>query len=447
MNACKKTQALMFERADGRTVPSVDAELQAHLAVCPHCKQVFATWTDALPRLRGLPSDEPSAVSVRRMENEVLRRLEPVPPRRARRPLWFALAAGLLLVVGAGAVLLRPSAPPPLARIESLWGRVTLSGAALNPGAAMAPGGVLEIADEGEARFVVGREAGVRLLGPGRVSLGGTARQPHLQLDRGRLAVEISHRAADETFAVTTAHGRVEVRGTRFVVGYAAQGSYVHVEEGLVAAFREGVATPFPVRAGETFQLSVEPPAPTEAPVEEPALVPAPRPCSPSSCRGAAGQVRKAMRAHNPARALELVDAALGQSGDCPAQARCTDELGYLRAEALRQAGKIEAAVAAYLALNRPGAPRAMRQNALYAAGLLEQRLGRSEDARQRFESAIAANPNGALAEEALAALLDLARPASPEARAAAERYLARFPQGVAAARARRILSDAPSSR
>jgi ferric-dicitrate binding protein FerR (iron transport regulator) len=445
MNACKKTQALMFERADGRTAPGVEAELQAHLAGCAHCKQVFATWTDALPRLRGLPSDEPSAVTVRRMENEVLRRLEPAAPRRFWRPSRFALAAGLLLLVGAGAVLLRPSAPPPLARIESLWGRVTLSGAALAPGATMAQGGVLEIADEGEARFVVGREAGVRLLGPGRVHLGGTARQPRLRLDRGRLAVEISHRGPDESFAVTTAHGRVEVRGTRFVVGYTAQGSYVHVEEGLVAAFREGVATPFPVRAGETFQLSVEPPRP--APVEEPAVLPSPRRCPPSSCTGAAGQVRKAMRANHPARALELVDAALGQPGDCPVQTRCLDELGYLRAEALRQAGKIEAAVAAYLALNRPGAPRAMRQNALYAAGLLEQRLGRREDARQRFEAAIAADPKGALAEEALAALLDLAHPASPEARAAAERYLARFPQGVAAARARRILSDAPSSR
>jgi outer membrane protein assembly factor BamD (BamD/ComL family) len=113
----------------------------------------------------------------------------------------------------------------------------------------------------------------------------------------------------------------------------------------------------------------------------------------------------------------------------------------------LRQAGRIEAAVAAYRALNRPGATRAMRQNALYAAGLLERRLGRSADARQSFEHAFAASPDGVLAEETLAALLELAQPGSAEARATAERYLARYARGSAAARARRLLSDAPTSR
>jgi outer membrane protein assembly factor BamD (BamD/ComL family) len=123
------------------------------------------------------------------------------------------------------------------------------------------------------------------------------------------------------------------------------------------------------------------------------------------------------------------------------------DELGYLRAEALRQAGRTEAAVAAYRSLNRPGATRAMRQNALYAAGLLEHNLGRDAEARQSFKQALAANPGGALAEEAMAGLMDLANPGSAEARKAAERYLARYPHGLAAARARRILSEAPGSR
>jgi hypothetical protein len=42
---------------------------------------------------------------------------------------------------------------------------------------------------------------------------------------------------------------------------------------------------------------------------------------------------------------------------------------------------------------------------------------------------------------------VELAPPGSAEARASAERYLARYPHGMAAARARRILSDAPGSR
>jgi ferric-dicitrate binding protein FerR (iron transport regulator) len=445
MNACKRTQALLFESADGRTGPVVQSELDAHLAVCPHCKQVFARWTGSVPRLRALPVDEPSAVTVRRMENEVMRRLEPAPVRRSVRPLWLALAAGVVLAVGVGALALRRAVPQPLARIESLWGHVTLSGVAMNPGAAIAAGGMLDIADQGEASFVVGREAQVRLFGPGRLGLVGNSRQPRLRLDRGRLSVEIAHRRSDETFVVATAHGHIEVRGTRFVIGYTDRGSYVHVEQGEVAAYRAGVAEPFSVKTGETFEL-VAPPEAASLPVEE-TTVTAPARCSPPNCIGAAKQARRAMRADNPGRAVELVDDALAKSSGCPPEVRCLDELGYLRAEALSRAGKTDAAVAAYRSLNRPGATRAMRQNALYAAGLLERKLGRIAEARQSFEHALAANPGGALAEEALAGLLELAPPATPEARAAAERYLARYPHGMAAARARRILSEAPNPR
>lgn len=444
MNACEKTQALLFESADGRTAPPVQAEVQAHLEVCPHCKQVFANWANATPRLRALPIDELSALTMRRMENEILRQVESPPVRRSRRPLLLALAAGLVVAVGIGALTLRSPTPQPLARIETLWGRVTLSGAALSPGATMAEGGTLEITDQGEAAFVVGRQAGVRLQGPGRVALAGNSRHPRLRLDNGRLRVEISHRQSGESFVVATSHGRIEVRGTRFVVGTSAQGSYVHVDEGEVAAYRDGVAKPFSVKAGETFQLV---PVTAPPPAEAPSASPEPRPCPPSGCGEAAGQARKAMRIGTPARALDLVDVALEESRRCPAEPRCVDELGYLRAEALRQAGRTEAAVTAYRSLNRPGATRAMRQNALYAAGLLERSLGRDAEARQSFQQALVANPDGALAEEALTGLLDLARPGSADARKAAQSYLDRYPRGLAAARARRILSEAPGSR
>lgn len=447
MNACKRTQALLFESADGRTGPSVQSELDAHLAVCRHCKQVFVTWTDSLPRLRGLPVEEPSAVTVRRMENEVMRQMErvPAPEHRSLRPLCFAVAAGILVAAGVGAMALRP-VQAPLARIEALWGHVTLSGVAMSAGAAIAAGGTLEISDEGEASFVVGRESQVRLQGPGRLRLVGTARQPKLRLDSGRLSVEIAHRRVEETFAVATAHGHVEVRGTRFVVGYGVHGSYVHVEQGEVAAYRAGVAEPFAVKTGETFEL-VAPPEVPPLPVEARGTDAEPARCSPTNCAGAALQARKAMRRGTPARAVELVDEILDKTTGCPPVVRCLDELGYLRAEGLSRAGRTEAAVAAYRSLNRPGATRAMRQNALYAAGLLERKLGRLPDARQSFEQALAASPDGGLAEESLAALLELAPAGAPEARAAAERYLARYPRGMAAARARRILSEAPRTR
>ena len=445
MNACKKTQVLLFEMADGRIPPAERAEMNAHVAICPHCKQVFASWTSALPRLRSLSTEEISAINVRRMENEVLRRLHGTAAPRARRMLWLALAAGLALATSLGLLSLRSNHSQPFARIEAMWGKVTLSGVAMTKGAAMGPGGVLEIAAEGEAAFLVGRAADVRLLGPGRLAFEGTRQAPRLRLDGGRVVVQIAHREANESFHVTTAHGRVEVRGTRFVVGYGTQGSYVHVEEGEVAAFRGGAPEPFAVRAGDTFLLRAEsPPEQPHSPAVEPPPA-EPQVCPSSQCAAEGARARKAMRAGNPTRAIEVVDEALVKAVDCAPAARCLDELGYLRAEALRQAGRLDAAVTAYKSLNRGGATRAMRQNALYAAAQLERRLGRSEDARQTFERAYAAHPDGALSEEAMAAVLELLQGTDANARAAAERYLSRYPQGTAATRAKRILSGTPS--
>jgi hypothetical protein len=361
----------------------------------------------------------------------------------------LAVAAAVAVLAGASLYWVRATTPPAFARIQTLWGQVTLSGVAMRPGAAMAPGGALEIAGEGEAAFQVGRAADVRLTGPGRLAFGGTPQRPELHLDSGRLTVLIEHRRSDESFAVATTDGRVEVRGTRFVVGYTAAGSYVHVEEGQVAAFRQGIAAPFAVKAGETFALVAEPAAALPAePVALPAPPSAPAPagaaaCAKQACDQATTRARKAMRAGEPTRAIGLVDEALTGATECAPAPRCLDELGYLRAEALRQAGRVEAAVAAYKTLNRTSATRATRQNALYAAAQLERGLGRATDARTSFERAYAVHPDGALAEEALAGLLELLDPASAQARATAESYLHRYPQGMAAAHARRILSGA----
>jgi ferric-dicitrate binding protein FerR (iron transport regulator) len=446
MNACKKTQSLLFEKADGRLSTDARAEMESHLALCPHCRQTFAAWTSALPRLRSLDAEEISAVSLRRMESEILREVQGSARPHSHRVLVSALAAGLVLAVVAGLLALRPSTPEPFARIETLWGKVTLSGVAMSKGAAMGPGGVLEIASAGEADFLVGRGAEARLMGPGRIAFDGTATAPRLRLDSGRVLVHVAHRRPDESFHVTTAHGRVEVKGTRFVVGYDAQGSYVHVDEGEVLAYRQGEPKPWTVVAGSTFSLKAEePPAPGPLPAVEP--VPVPRACPKSTCADESVRARKAMRAGNPLRAVGIVDESLGELESCAPTSRCLDELGYLRAEALRQAGRLDGAVIAFKSLNRAGATKAMRQNALYAAAQLERKLGRNEDARQSLERAYAACPDGALSEEALAGLLDLRESAGVDARTAAERYLARFPQGISAARARRILSGTQSAR
>jgi tetratricopeptide (TPR) repeat protein len=157
------------------------------------------------------------------------------------------------------------------------------------------------------------------------------------------------------------------------------------------------------------------------------------------------------MREGAEERALHLVAAASRAVRDAgPACGRelaaCEDELGYLEAEALRGAGRIDQAVAAYRALNRPGAPPAMRQNALYAAAELERRRGRTRAACADYEGALGAAPRGALREEALVGAMECAEELGDRARAAAlgRKYLAEFPDGRAAPDARRSIAGAP---
>jgi transmembrane sensor len=60
----------------------------------------------------------------------------------------------------------------------------------------------------------------------------------------------------------------------------------------------------------------------------------------------------------------------------------------------------------------------------------------------QWFETYLQEEPNGSLAEQALGRILDIQRHGSPEvARQAADRYLARYPNGAYAALARSVLA------
>src|SRR5262249_29721779 len=98
------------------------------------------------------------------------------------------------------------------------------------------------------------------------------------------------------------------------------------------------------------------------------------------SCQGTARSGRATLRGGDPERALRMIAharrAAHGGDASCAGAGACDDELRYLHAEALNQAGRLDDAVAAYRALDRRNAPSAMRQNALYAAAQIERRQG-----------------------------------------------------------------------
>jgi outer membrane protein assembly factor BamD (BamD/ComL family) len=153
--------------------------------------------------------------------------------------------------------------------------------------------------------------------------------------------------------------------------------------------------------------------------------------------------VRVAIRGGAYERAESLIEPALRPRPNCRPLV-CRNELGYLRAEALRESGRLDEAVTAYKTLDHRDAPSATRQNALYAAAQLERRLGKLAAARSDFDRALAAAPGGALREEAMLGAMEAADHAGDHvgAVAAARRYLDAFPKGIGAAQARRMVAS-----
>jgi len=448
MDACEETLTALLDERDGRVGAGHGQRLAEHVRTCPTCARVVDEWKTAIPKLRDLTTASLPDTALRRMENEVLASLaKPVPRSRVQR-LWIpvAVAAGVALAIGVPLALRSPTAVR-FARLQSHWGTVLSGGHPLRDGEALRPGDILFVPADAEASLAVGRGVDSRVLGPARVSLEGDPVHPRLRLDAGRVFVRVEKRWPEETLRVQTLHGHVEVRGTCFVVGYEGDRSFVRVDEGEVAAFRVAGTEAFPVRAGETFWLapspasSLAPSAPPAPSVDPPDLAVPPSPVEGDACDGRIVIARKAMRADKPQKALAVIEGALA-AGDARVPTRCQDELGYLRAEALRQAGENVRAIAAFKSLDRPNATKAMRQNALYAAGQLEARRGNQAQAGHLFERAFSAYPDGALAEESLAGLLEAQDRSGGTAQATARRYLDRFPSGMAAARARSILSS-----
>ena len=453
---CADVEARFVDAADGRLDPADSVRFHSHIEGCAACRERAAVWLALIPGLRAAVAPAPDAMTTRRMqieiERQVARRAAPTPARRWRA--WWIPAAGLAAAAAALVLWMRagghapPATPGGYAAIQTLRGAVTVGDRAPAVAARVPVGHAIVLSADAVAQLVLDSGAVVRAQGPGRLSFEGSARDVAIRLASGKLEAEVTHRGQDETFAVVTDDVRVAVRGTKFSVAVAPSGSRVEVSEGRVAVERAGGRTTL-VSAGESFDSGAD-----DSEVAPPAVV---TPSAPTtscaeitrSCQTAARAVRASMRGGDAERALRIVTDARRTSsdadGNCGGGARaCEDELRYLRAEALNQAGRLDEAVAAYHALDGKGAPSAMRQNALFAVAQIEARTGRLSAAAADFERALAVAPRGALYEDALVGAMETARAAGDDARARtfATRYLGEFPRGLAAAAARRIAGD-----
>ena len=168
-------------------------------------------------------------------------------PRSATSRRWTALAAALVLLVGAGLLLnlfdLLPGAAAATARVESIDGTLfILDGSSLRPVAAG------ERLDEGdEVRTAKGSGAVVRLADGSLVELGERAALSYdarragttLHLGQGKILIQAA-KQRDGNLFVATEDCLVAVTGTIFSVNHGTKGSRVSVVEGEVQVTQEG---------------------------------------------------------------------------------------------------------------------------------------------------------------------------------------------------------------
>ena len=466
---CRDVEAKLTEAVDDRLDPAASVRLHDHLESCAACRARAALWRDLTPALRALEPPPPAAMAARRMQIEIERRLATLAAAPAR-PRWrWAWIPALVSVAAAAAALLlwvhrgRQSVADGYATVARLSGALTAGPRALGPSMVVPTGTPLALAAGAETELALDRGTILHVVGPAHVALTGTAAAIIIRLDDGAVTAAVAHRQPGETFAVVTSDLRVEVRGTRFSVtksdGSGDGASTVHVDEGKVLVrFADGRAQL--VSAGQSatsVEPSEAPPAPAIA--EPPPMVDAPpvldappartATCASAlrACRDTTAAVRSTMRGGASERALRLLAergrAAAELEARCGGEplAACQDELRYLRAEALNQGGRLDDAIAAYRALDRRGAPVAMRQNALYAAAQIERRRGHADNARVDYERALEVAPRGALREEILIGAMETEQAAGNGGRASAlaHRYLGEFPGGIGASTARRL--------
>jgi transmembrane sensor len=396
---------------------------------------------------------EPDEAARRRLAEYVARRASEPRPRRAsplRTPL-IGLALAALLVLG----------------IVSLdWLRPALS---FNVGKAAAPGKLmtwesappdaplpLRFSDGTRVELEPGARARVVALGPVGADVVLESGRAHVDVVpvRGRLPGESAWRVSTGPFAI-------EVKGTRFDVGWDARKGELALDlfEGSVVVQGCGAGESQSLEAGQGLRASCGGERWKVAPIAALAASAAPKPAvppvaqvppppesepAPAVSARAASAPRASRSWQALARAGHAASAYRVVLGDFDAlcERAAASDL-WLLGDVARLNDDTERARLAYQSLRRRFPGSALAAQAAFALGRLDVASGGSE-ATSWFERYLAEQPSGSLAPAAHDWLLELALQSGDRARqrAVARRYLERQPAGAHAQDARRILES-----
>jgi transmembrane sensor len=403
--------------------------------------------------LRRVKENQDQALEDRSVRDEVeervvrhVRRVEPVRAVRTPRVMWFLpLVAAAVAVLATWAVMRRSPEP------ASIGYEVD--------GGARSVGGFVAALEPAEIRFSEGSRVSLRRGASARV-LSTTASGAEVALERGVLEGAIVH-DDDTDWTFFAGPFAIAITGTRFVASWdpSAASLSVAVSEGSVRVEGTCLDRPRAVRAGDRIDVACEgwteelaasarEPAVNEATLEPSSVEPARVFVDPAVPDRVAVLPRERRALPEPAPAPDEPSPELSET--TPSE-RPGSEPEVVPAEPAESA--IERASRASLAGDTATAERLLRSvrderggssDASLAAFLLgrlafdEQRDYR--EAARWFATYVAEQPGGSLVREAMGRELEARIRTSDGARDAASRYLARFPNGPHAPRAREIL-------
>jgi ferric-dicitrate binding protein FerR (iron transport regulator)/Tfp pilus assembly protein PilF len=406
MNTCDRWQHLC-----GPHPGPADPALLAHVERCAECRAALAKWRVLEPEIIRTVELDLGEIPVR--DRLVLERVHarigatrrPAPVRLA----WVGIAAAALLAVGLFLALGRGedgSAP----RVESprLAASATVfagSGAEtrkveLKAGASLevAPGDRASVRIE-RHRLEVEGGAAVRLVEVSRAVV-------RIELVRGEASFDVDFGPRRGAFSVEAGDVSVAVKGTRFTVGRSANLLTVAVEEGRVAVARGGREIAI-LAAKERLEIDT---AAREGTAQAPTAKP-PVAESASKTRTPAASAKPAAEApadpdleslREQVIAGRLAEAEAGLT-DLVARHPDDAEAWWTLAECRRKAGNPAAAVEAYREVIAVGTPDRADLARFKAGALLQEKLGRHEEAAALFRDYLTSLGRGApLRAEAL---------------------------------------------